>query len=293
MLGLYARPQSPLDAGAGAGTALDGAPGEPATVLVVEDDPALRALLLELLEGEDYRVLVAGEGRTGLALARQHCPHAILLDIGPPGISGWAVLQQLRASGRTRHIPVVALTGRSELAADAGGQAPDACVAKPFDILHAAGAPRTRGGVGPARAECRRSSVVMQADGWDGAATVLSVLTVAARSRSGPAAMGSDPRPSSRPPRTSSAGSATATRRPGCGWSTVPRAIARSNTPPEPWPRMRRWRGGSRAGRASRATSRRPRNWSARPPRRTACTSRSDTCLRACRSPAPAARPDA
>ena len=113
---------------------LDGAPGEPATVLVVEDDPALRALLLELLEGEDYRVLVAGEGRTGLALARQHCPHAILLDIGPPRISGWAVLQQLRASGRTRHIPVVALTGRSELAADAGGQAPDACVVKPFDI---------------------------------------------------------------------------------------------------------------------------------------------------------------
>jgi CheY-like chemotaxis protein len=134
MLGLYARPQSPLDAGAGVGTALDGTPGESATVLVVADDPALRALLLELLGGEDYRVLVAGEGRTGLALVRQHCPHAILLDIGPPGISVWAVLQQLRASGRTRHIPVVALTGRSELAADAGGQAPDACVAKPFDI---------------------------------------------------------------------------------------------------------------------------------------------------------------
>ena len=134
MLELCARPYSTLDAGAGAGMPLEGTPGEPATILVVEDDPALRALLLELLRGEDYRVLVAGEGRRGLEFARQHCPHAILLDIGPPGVSGWAVLQQLSASGRTRHIPVVALTGRSELAADAGGQAPDACVAKPFDI---------------------------------------------------------------------------------------------------------------------------------------------------------------
>jgi CheY-like chemotaxis protein len=109
-------------------------PDQPITILVVEDHPGIRALLLELLQDEDYAVLVAADGREGLELAQQHAPEAIVLDMSLPVISGQAVIQQLRAWERTRQIPVIALSGRPELLTDADGQPPYVLLAKPFDI---------------------------------------------------------------------------------------------------------------------------------------------------------------
>jgi CheY-like chemotaxis protein len=116
------------------GMGRDGTPGQPVTILVVEDDPNLRALLRELLRDEGYGVIVAADGRAGLELAQQHRPRAILLDLSLPITSGWDVIRQLRAWERTRHIPVIALTGRSEPALDADGQQPDVLMTKPFDL---------------------------------------------------------------------------------------------------------------------------------------------------------------
>jgi two-component system response regulator (stage 0 sporulation protein F) len=114
---------------------LDRMPDQPITILVVEDDPGLRALLLELLQDEGYAVLVATDGCEGIELAQQHGPEAILLDMSLPVTSGRAVMWQLRGCERTRQIPVIALSGRPELLADAGAQSSDVLLAKPFDIV--------------------------------------------------------------------------------------------------------------------------------------------------------------
>jgi CheY-like chemotaxis protein len=90
------------------------------------------------LRDEGYRVIVAANGRQGLALAQQaqqHRPRAILLDLSLPVTCGWEVIQQLRARERTRHIPVIALTERPEPALEADGQQPDVLVDKPFDLI--------------------------------------------------------------------------------------------------------------------------------------------------------------
>jgi CheY-like chemotaxis protein len=110
-------------------------PGQAAMVLIIEDDASLRALLLDLLDGEDSRVRVSTHHGEAVQLASSHQPRAILLDVGRPGPSGWAVLQQLRASDRTRHIPVIALSDRSEPPVEVVHHWPNALLAKPFDVF--------------------------------------------------------------------------------------------------------------------------------------------------------------
>jgi CheY-like chemotaxis protein len=107
---------------------------QPVTILVVEEDPCLRTVLRELLQDEGYGVIMAADGRHGLELAQQHRPRAILLDLSRPVTSVWDMLRQLRAGDQTRHVPVIALNGWSELAFDADGQPPDVLMAKPFDL---------------------------------------------------------------------------------------------------------------------------------------------------------------
>lgn len=82
-------------------------------VLVVEDERKLCALLKEALEPE-YAVLVAEDGREGLALARQTKPDLILLDLRLPRIDGYNVLRALKMSPDTIEIPVVIVSAVSE-----------------------------------------------------------------------------------------------------------------------------------------------------------------------------------
>lgn len=75
-------------------------------ILVVEDDPAFARTLAGLVRRKGYQVLAASDGESGLALARRYRPTGILLDVMLPGMDGWTVIQQLKASPETRHIPV-------------------------------------------------------------------------------------------------------------------------------------------------------------------------------------------
>ena len=68
-----------------------------ATVLVVDDDPTVRSLLAKTLEKEGYRVISARNGAEGLALAREHRPQAITLDVLMPQMDGWRALKELKA----------------------------------------------------------------------------------------------------------------------------------------------------------------------------------------------------
>lgn len=77
------------------------------TILVVEDNPQAAKLLSLSLTRAGYEVLLASTGNTALELARRCQPRAITLDILLPDRDGWEVLAELKASPRTRKIPVV------------------------------------------------------------------------------------------------------------------------------------------------------------------------------------------
>ena len=86
------------------------APEGAATVLVVDDDPAVLDLLGIALGKEGYRVILAGSGEEALAQARAERPQVITLDILMPRMDGWAVLVALKADPELRDIPVVVVT---------------------------------------------------------------------------------------------------------------------------------------------------------------------------------------
>ncbi|MFQ6099969.1 MAG: GAF domain-containing protein [Anaerolineae bacterium] len=89
---------------------------EPSTqeikVLVVDDDPGLVPLLQAMLPAEWCTLLTAYDGQEGLTLARNEHPDAILLDLMMPDVSGFEVLENLRADAATADIPIVILTAR-------------------------------------------------------------------------------------------------------------------------------------------------------------------------------------
>jgi signal transduction histidine kinase/DNA-binding response OmpR family regulator/HAMP domain-containing protein len=85
-----------------------------ATVLVVDDDPSVRSLLARTFENEGYRVIAADNGVEALALARQHRPQAITLDVLMPHLDGWGALKELKADTALRDIPVIMVTVLNE-----------------------------------------------------------------------------------------------------------------------------------------------------------------------------------
>jgi CheY-like chemotaxis protein/anti-sigma regulatory factor (Ser/Thr protein kinase) len=80
------------------------------TLLVIDDDPDSRDLLKRMLEKDGYAVLTASGGAEGLALAKEHQPELITLDVMMPSMDGWAVLSALKADPTTAEIPVVMMT---------------------------------------------------------------------------------------------------------------------------------------------------------------------------------------
>jgi HAMP domain-containing protein/CheY-like chemotaxis protein/signal transduction histidine kinase len=79
-------------------------------VLIVEDDPHYARIMVATAQAEGFKVLVAHRGSEALALAREHHPTAISLDIFLPDMLGWTVLSQLKQDPATRHIPVQIVT---------------------------------------------------------------------------------------------------------------------------------------------------------------------------------------
>ncbi|MFB2767940.1 response regulator [Pelatocladus sp. BLCC-F211] len=80
------------------------------TLLIVEDDIKFARILLDIAHQCDFKGILAYSGNTGLALAQEYQPTAILLDIHLPGIDGWTVLDRLKHDANTRHIPVHVMT---------------------------------------------------------------------------------------------------------------------------------------------------------------------------------------
>jgi HAMP domain-containing protein/CheY-like chemotaxis protein/signal transduction histidine kinase len=75
-------------------------------VLIVEDDPEFAKTVLDVARERGFKGIVALRGDSGLALARELKPDAIVLDMSLPVIDGWTVLDRLKHHPATRHIPV-------------------------------------------------------------------------------------------------------------------------------------------------------------------------------------------
>ncbi len=107
------------------------------TILLVEDNETLRSMLSRRLARKGYEVVVASDGREGIAAASRQQPDLILMDLSLPEIDGWEAARQIKAEQTTSHIPIIALTanamnGDREKALEAGC---DEYETKPVDFL--------------------------------------------------------------------------------------------------------------------------------------------------------------
>jgi two-component system phosphate regulon response regulator PhoB len=89
-------------------------PAEGERILVVDDEPDIVALVVYHLAKAKYKVSSATSGSDALALAKRERPALVVLDLMLPGMSGFDVLEQLRADANTASIAVLMLTARKE-----------------------------------------------------------------------------------------------------------------------------------------------------------------------------------
>ena len=83
-------------------------------ILIVDDEEGVRELLSESLSGQGYEILTAVDGQDALDKAPRFSPDLILLDLGMSQMDGWGVLSRLYSDEKTRDIPVVVITGRTD-----------------------------------------------------------------------------------------------------------------------------------------------------------------------------------
>jgi len=86
-------------------------PPIPYSIILIEDEGSMGQVTQLLLESCGYEVTVAAEGAQGLRLVRALTPNLVICDVNMPGMDGLEVLQNLRQSDATRHIPVIFLSG--------------------------------------------------------------------------------------------------------------------------------------------------------------------------------------
>ena len=103
------------------------------SVLVVDDERSNLEVLISILSPE-YTVNVTKRGAAALEMANKYLPDLILLDIIMPDMDGFEVLAALKASGRTRNIPVIVITGLDSVENEEKGRSLGAVdfIHKPF-----------------------------------------------------------------------------------------------------------------------------------------------------------------
>jgi two-component system, cell cycle response regulator DivK len=91
-------------------------PCAPVDVLIADDDAQLRGSMRFFLEAQGFVCAEAEDGPQTVEIARQLAPRCVLLDLGMPGLDGFAVARRLRMDPRTAHAHVHCLTGRTDSA---------------------------------------------------------------------------------------------------------------------------------------------------------------------------------
>ncbi len=121
-LAAQGRPPYPL--GAGARTRL----------LVVDDEPLIVAMLVDLLSDGPFTIETATDGYEALVKVGTFGPSVIILDAVMPGLDGIEACRCLRRLPETRHIRILGVTGHPSVVPVLRGAGADACVTKPLDL---------------------------------------------------------------------------------------------------------------------------------------------------------------
>lgn len=104
----------------------------PKTLLLVDDDPAIRRILLRLLTDENYHVLTARDGREAIQVAEANEIDLVLLDLNMPVQDGWQAFEQLTAKNPA--LPIIVITARPNQFFPALAAGVGALLEKPLDF---------------------------------------------------------------------------------------------------------------------------------------------------------------
>jgi diguanylate cyclase (GGDEF)-like protein len=107
------------------------------TVLIADDDPDLRDILRSILEPSGFTVIEAENGERALEAIRENPPSLVILDYMMPGLTGPEVCERLRQDMVLRHLPIIMLTGKSEVHDKVAGlnAGADDYLVKPFEPI--------------------------------------------------------------------------------------------------------------------------------------------------------------
>jgi CheY-like chemotaxis protein len=103
-------------------------------VLVVDDDPIIRDVLVEALQDEGYAVVSCRDGQEALDVVAEQVPDLILLDLMMPRVDGWEFRKRQLATSGLRDVPVIILTAARGIEEHAQALHPAAAMAKPFNL---------------------------------------------------------------------------------------------------------------------------------------------------------------
>jgi len=105
----------------------------PALILVVADRADVRDLYAEYFTALGFRVATAHDGQGGIVAATRYRPDVIVMDLSMPRIDGITAIKHLKSQPRTRHVPVILLTGHPYKAIEEGAleAGADAFLTKP------------------------------------------------------------------------------------------------------------------------------------------------------------------
>ena len=108
---------------------------EGAQILVVDDNPDLRAYVLSVLQRQGYQVRTAEQGAAGLEMATSHRPDLIITDLMMPGVNGLEMIERIRKDTALQGTPIILLTAKvdDETRLEGVEQGADAYLSKPFN----------------------------------------------------------------------------------------------------------------------------------------------------------------
>lgn len=105
-------------------------------LLVVDDDPSIRLLLMTFLRRKGFQTLEASNGREALTQMRTCAADLVIMDLMMPEVSGWDVLRERNADASLQQIPIIVVTAQNirETRVDIADDHVAAVLGKPFDL---------------------------------------------------------------------------------------------------------------------------------------------------------------
>ena len=113
---------------------MDASEGRVQHILVVDDDPAIRDVVADILEISDYPVDTAVNGAEALEKIRRERPAAVLLDLMMPVMNGWEFLRACRKEPPCAHVPVVVMSAARDASNVVDELGAQAFLPKPFEL---------------------------------------------------------------------------------------------------------------------------------------------------------------